>query len=178
MIRLLPERPILATSRLILRSPVAEDAPRIAELASDPGVARMTTSIPYPLAREQAEGFLERMEARDPAREEIFAIDLPGEGLIGLIGFHPGERPAPEMGYWLGRTYWGRGYATEAARSALAWVRDHWKKRYVVAGYFADNPASGEVLVKAGFLYTGEIEFRYSMARDAEAATRMMVWLA
>src|SRR5208283_1407972 len=91
MIRLQPERPILATSRLILRSPVAEDAPRIAELASDPGVARMTTSIPYPLTREQAEGFLERMEARDPAREEIFVIDLPGEGLIGLIGFHPGE---------------------------------------------------------------------------------------
>lgn len=178
MIRLLPERPSLATARLTLRSPAVADAPRISDLASDYDIARMTTSIPYPLTVDQAEGFLERMEARDPAREAIFAIDLAGEGLIGLIGFHPKDGPAPEVGYWLGRPYWGRGYATEAAKGALAWVRDHWKKRYLVAGYFADNPASGEVLVKAGFLYTGEIEHRYCLARDAEAATRMMVWLA
>jgi RimJ/RimL family protein N-acetyltransferase len=178
MIRLMEHRPSLATDRLTLRSPAAADAPRIAELACDKGVARMTTSIPYPLTLAQAEDFLARMDERDSDREELFAIEAPGEGLIGLLGFHPNEAGAPEIGYWLGRPYWGRGYATEAARGAMAWVRDGWKKRYVFAGYFADNPASGEVLVKTGFLYTGEIKDRYSMARDAEAATRMMVWLA
>ncbi len=170
-------RPSLATVRLTLRSPRAEDAPRIAELASDFDVARMTTSIPYPLTAEQAEEFLQRMEARDPAREEIFAIERADEGVIGMIGFHPNEAAAPEVGYWLGRAYWGQGYATEATKAAMAWVRDQWRKRYVVSGHFADNPASGEVLIKAGFLYTGAVEYRYSMARDAEAATRMMVWL-
>jgi len=179
MIRLAPDRPGLATARLTLRSPVAADAARIAELASDIGVARMTTSIPYPLTiAQQASSFLERMEARDPAREAIFAIDLPGEGLIGLLGFHPNDGPAPEVGYWLGRAFWGKGYATEALKAALVWARDPWNKRFIVAGYFADNPASGEVLIKAGFLYTGEVQWRWSMARDDEAATRMMVWLA
>ena len=172
------ERPSLATARLTLRSPRAQDAPRISELASDLGVARMTTSIPYPLTVDQAEGFLGRMEARNPAREAIFAVDLAGEGLIGMLGFHPSDGLAPEVGFWFGRPYWGHGYATEAAKAAMAWVREGWKKRFVVSGHFADNPASGAVLVKAGFLYTGEVEPRYSMARDDDAPTRMMVWLA
>ena len=42
----------------------------------------------------------------------------------------------------------------------------------------ADNPASGAVLIKAGFLYTGDVMPRFSAARGEEAPTRMMVWLA
>jgi RimJ/RimL family protein N-acetyltransferase len=47
-----------------------------------------------------------------------------------------------------------------------------------MAGHFSDNPASGRVLEKAGFLYTGEVRKGFSRARGAEAATRRMVWLA
>jgi len=50
--------------------------------------------------------------------------------------------------------------------------------RAVIAGHFADNAASGRVLEKCGFLYTGEVRQRFSLARGEEAATRMMVWLA
>ena len=60
----------------------------------------------------------------------------------------------------------------------MDWARRKWKKRAVVAGHFADNPASGRVLSKAGFLYTGEVKQRPSLARGEPAATRMMVWLA
>ena len=172
------QRPSLATARLTLRSPRAADAPRIFELASDVGVARMTTSIPHPLTVDQAEGFLARMERRDPAREEIFSIEAPGDGLIGMLGFHPGGGLAPELGFWFGRPWWGHGYASEAAGAAMTWVREGWKKKFIVSGHFADNPASGGVLVKTGFLYTGQVEPRYSMARDEDAPTRMMVWLA
>ena len=47
-----------------------------------------------------------------------------------------------------------------------------------MAGHFADNPASGRVLEKAGFLYTGETRKAWSRARRAAADTRMMDWLA
>jgi RimJ/RimL family protein N-acetyltransferase len=47
-----------------------------------------------------------------------------------------------------------------------------------VAGHFADNDASGRVLVKAGFLYTGVVEHKASIARGEPVDTRMMVWLA
>ena len=87
--------------------------------------------------------------------------------------------PRAEIGYCLGRPYWNRGYATEAVRGALKWVKRDWRKKVVVAGHFADNPASGQVLCKAGFLYTGDVERRCSVARGRDdVPTRMMVWLA
>ena len=47
-----------------------------------------------------------------------------------------------------------------------------------MAGHFSDNPASGQVLCKLGFLYTGEVKLMASTARGAEVPARMMVWLA
>jgi RimJ/RimL family protein N-acetyltransferase len=171
-------RSTLVTARLTLRAPRPEDAQRIADLASDRGVSGMTTSIPYPLSVAQAGEFLARMAARDPKREAVFAIETAADGLIGVLGFHPKAGRAPEVGYWLGRPYWGLGYATEALKAALDWAQGDWRERCVIAGHFADNEASGGVLIKAGFLYTGVVETRYSLARDADVPTRMMVWLA
>ena len=51
-------------------------------------------------------------------------------------------------------------------------------RRALVAGHFSDNPASGRVLEKAGFLYTGEVRKGFSRARGTHADTRRMVWLA
>lgn len=155
-----------------------DDAERITEFASDIDVARMTTSIPHPFERAYAEDFLRRMEERERADEAVFSIEHPKDGLVGVIGFHPADAPAPEVGYWIGKPYWGQGYATEAASAAIRWAGQGWGKRFVVSGHFTDNPASGRVLEKTGFLYTGVVEPRHSMARGEEAATRMMVWLA
>lgn len=182
------QTPRIETRRLVLRAPQAEDADRITQFAGDLDVARMTTSMPHPFHRQHAESFLARARALDPAREIVFAIELEDEGLVGVLGFHPAKalgpgaggssHVAPEIGYWLGRPYWGRGLASEAAAGALAWVKSAWRRRLVVSGHFADNPASGRVLEKAGFLYTGEIQPRHCNARGQTTDTRMMVWLA
>jgi RimJ/RimL family protein N-acetyltransferase len=169
---------IIATARLSLRPPRLDDAGRLAELANDFDVARMTTSMPHPYTRDHADDFLRRMAAQDRAREAVFAIEHPQDGVIGVLGFHPKDLPAPAVGYWIGRPYWGQGYATEVASAALDWASAGWGKRLVTAGHFVDNPASGRVLEKAGFLYTGVVQPHYSKARGAEAPTRMMVWLA
>jgi RimJ/RimL family protein N-acetyltransferase len=168
----------ITTARLRLRTPRAGDAVRLAELANDFDVARMTTGIPHPYAAADAKAFLARQAAHDRARQAVFAIEHPQDGFIGVMGFHPKTPPAPEVGYWIGRPYWGHGYATEAAKAALNWARGVWGKRFVVSGHFADNPASGRVLEKAGFLYTGVVQPQFSKARGEDAATRMMVWLA
>jgi RimJ/RimL family protein N-acetyltransferase len=91
---------------------------------------------------------------------------------------HPTGSFGPEIGYWLGRPYWGRGFATEAVLGLLAWIKGARLAKAVISGHFDDNNASGRVLQKAGFLYTGVIEPRYSTARAAVAQTRMMVWIA
>lgn len=171
-------RETLETARLTLRQPVAADAPRLAALANDPEIARMTTRIPHPYALEDAKSFLERCEEEEDA---LFAID-DGEGLIGMVGFQRAGMAnalGPEIGYWLGRPYWGQGLATEAASAVLVWAHESWGRRCVVSGHFADNPASASVLLKSGFLYTGEVVRQASLARGGEQVEcRRMVWLA
>ena len=66
-------------------------------------------------------------------------------------------------------------YRAEIERAVSAAELDDFA---VVAGHFTDNPASGRVLEKAGFLYTGEVRAGFSKARGDEAHTRRMVWLA
>ena len=170
--------PVIVTPRLRLRPPKATEAARIARLADDPKVGPMTARIPHPYSLADAEAFLAHVRVADPAHERVFAIERPGHGLIGMTGFHRGDFGRSELGYWLGRDFWGAGYATEAVKALLAWARVAWGRRMVVAGHFADNPASGAVLDKAGFLYTGEVQRRWSTARAACVPTRMMVWLA
>lgn len=168
----------LQTSRLVLRPVAPADAAPMTPLAADAGVARMTTSIPHPFNQDMAEGFIARKRAADHAREVVLAIERADGVFMGVLGIHPTDGRAPELGYWIGRPFWGAGYMTEAVTAALVWARDSWGRRVLTSGHFADNDASGRVLAKAGFLYTGEVEPRFSVARGEEAATRMMVWLA
>ncbi|MDX5332093.1 MAG: GNAT family N-acetyltransferase [Pseudomonadota bacterium] len=170
--------PVISTERLRLRPPRPEDAPRIAALANDEGVARMTTRMPFPYGEADAQAFLAHCDGHDPRREQVFAIERDEDGLIGMLGFHPDEAGRTEIGYWLGRPHWGQGYATEAADRALAWAAGDWGRRYLMAGHFAENAASGQVLCKTGFLYTGEVQPRHSLARGEPVPVRMMVWLA
>lgn len=170
--------PVIATERLVLRGPARNDAEAIARLANDFNVAGMTCDLPHPYDTGQAEAFCERAMGQDRDREARFAIEHRTFGVVGVLGLTTGANGRPQLGYWLGRPFWNRGYATEAVRGALKWVKRDWRKNLVEAGHFADNPASGQVLCKAGFLYTGDVALKPSRARGAQVPTRMMVWLA
>jgi RimJ/RimL family protein N-acetyltransferase len=171
--------PVVSTERLILRGPVAGDAPAIARACGDITVAGMTTSVPHPFGLADAEAWIARAQGYDWKRDALFVIEHRGFGVVGMLGFDHKRSPRTEIGYALGRPFWNRGYATEAVRGALKWVKRDWRRQVVVAGHFADNPASGQVLCKAGFLYTGDVEKRPSAARGRDdVPTRMMVWLA
>ncbi|HXA37876.1 MAG TPA: GNAT family N-acetyltransferase [Phenylobacterium sp.] len=171
--------PVVSTERLILRGPVTTDAPAIAGFANDLNVAGMTTSMPHPYGLHDAEAWIRRAQACDWLGEARFVIEHRSFGVVGLLGFDHKRSLRTEIGYCLGRPFWNRGYATEAVRGALRWVKRDWRRSVVVAGHFADNPAAGQVLCKAGFLYTGDVERRPCVARGGAAApTRMMVWLA
>jgi RimJ/RimL family protein N-acetyltransferase len=171
-------RPAIRTERLILRAPALADAPAVAELCNDLGVSGMVASMPHPYTLADAEAFLACAARPDLRTGHGFAIEHRQFGLIGMLSFKDVEPRRAEVGYWLGRPFWNRGYATEALTAALRWVKFDWRRNVVWAGHFADNKASGQVLCKAGFLYTGDVEHRMSVARAEPVATRMMVWLA
>lgn len=187
---LIDDSPEIETRRLMLRAPTAMDAARIAEVCSDLDVARMTARMPHPYALSDAEGWIGRAQGQDPKVERNFVIDHEDSGVVGMISLFPqpegaaGHGPAvgpslgTELGYCVGKAWHGRGLATEAVQGLLSWARREWRRKLVVAGHFDDNPASGRVLEKAGFLYTGERRPMFSLARDAWTASRMMIWLA
>lgn len=170
--------PRIETRRLTLRAPVPEDASRLARLCDDPEIARMTATMPTPYGIEDARAFIARCAAADPRLHAPLLIELDDEGVVGGLGFH-GKGPGPvEVGYWIGEPWRGRGYASEALIGAMNWAARGWRKRVVAAGHFSDNPASGVVLCRAGFLYTGEIRLQASLGRPEPAPSRRMIWLA
>jgi len=169
---------MIRTARLGLRAPRRSDAARLTHLLNDFDVARNLGSLPWPYEKAHAEAFLTEKEFLDPEREAEFALDHPNHGLIGMLGFTDRGHDTVEVGYWLGRPYWGSGFMTEALDSALDWASRSWCRTFIRAWHFADNPASGAVLSKAGFLYTGDTRISRSAARGEDTLSRGMVWLA
>lgn len=170
--------PRIETRRLTLRAPRMDDAARLAELCNDVDISRMTSRMPWPYALGDAEAFIARCAVADTRDGVNFMIDHDDAGVVGGLGFFRNAEDALEVGYWIGKPFWARGLASEALVGAMDWAARGWKKRVMAAGHFSDNPASGRVLCRAGFLYTGRVELRPSLARGEAAPCRAMVWLA
>ena len=161
------------TPRLLLRPGVPEDAPALAAAIADEGIARNLATVPWPYRMRDAEAFL--ASPRDPVLPSLLIFERgPGAPqLAGSCGL--GRRPsgAVEMGYWIGRPYWGRGYATEAC-TALVDIARALGLGSLEGSHFVDNPASARVLEKLGFVPLGIIAPRMSCARGTEVPARLM----
>lgn len=160
----------IRSERLFLRPGWPEDWSDLATRLADPTIVRNLASAPWPYLSNGRKGFL--TSEKDP-RSPRFVVTLPNSGgseTIGCTGFAPGDAGI-ELGYWIARPFWGRGYATEAARAALSLARTL-GHRQVVASQFADDPASAKVLAKLGFKPTGREVMRYSVGRGAKALAR------
>ena len=161
------------TERLLLRPGWAEDAPALAAAIADEMIVRNLATAPWPYGLRDAEAFL--AQARDPALPSflIFERTDAEPRLVGSCGL--GRRPsgAVELGYWIARPFWGRGYATEAAIALIDIARTMGFSR-LEGSYFLDNPASGRVLEKLGFQPLGITAPRMSCARGTEAQARLL----
>lgn len=160
------------TERLLLRPGWAEDAPALTRAIADEQVVRNLAVAPWPYALNDAEAFL--AAPRDPAMPN-FLITERTDGaprIVGACGL--GRRPsgAVELGYWIARAHWGKGFATEAGQALIDIARALRLPR-LEGSHFVDNPASGRVLEKLGFKPTGISAPRYSCARGAEAQSKL-----
>jgi RimJ/RimL family protein N-acetyltransferase len=163
------------TERLLLRPGWIEDAPALFRAICDERVVRNLANAPWPYRPEDAEAFLSRERSAAEPAMLIFLRNGSAMELIGGIGF--GRKPdgLTEVGYWLARDHWGKGYATEAGGAMLAAARDSLRLRRIEAGHFLDNPASGRVLEKLGFRPTGAILPRFSAGRGEFVPSRELV---
>lgn len=156
----------LHTRRLTLRQPVPADAERLARFLDNFAVAGNLSRVPYPYRLADAKAWLRTWRPDRPAGETGFTIDLPGEGLIGHVGFHQ-DQEGVVIGYWLGEPYWNRGLMTEAVAGALDWYFATTGAPTLASGVFHFNRASLAIQKKLGFNEIG-ISHRLCLARGEE----------
>jgi RimJ/RimL family protein N-acetyltransferase len=145
--------PVLETRRLVLRAPRLDDAAALATLADDLRIAANTLRIPHPYSLADAQAFITSVAASE--RETAFLIAMRDDTVIGACGVAMLDGRTPELGYWLGVAFWGRGYATEAARAVIDHAFGDLGHDALLAGARVSNPASRRVLQKCGFQWTG-----------------------
>lgn len=161
----------IGTERLVLRQLALNDVAAFSKLADDYNISKMTGSLPHPFPLYSAE--FKIMYLRQQKRRGLaypYAITVNGGELIGVMDlFRSAPDTALEIGYWIGKPYWGQGLSTEAAKAIIQEAKDRLGVQALMAGVFADNPASLRVLEKLGFKTTGSEEMYFSIARMEKA---------
>ncbi len=151
--------PVLHTSRLTLRPLEPGDAPEFHRLINDWEICRRLPDAPFPYSATLASGWIEAAAAdRAAARAEQFAIiDTESGALLGCAGLRLArDQQSADLGYWLGRAYWGRGFGLEAARRLSEWAFAAMPIARITATVAADNDVSFALLQRLGFALTGK----------------------
>jgi len=169
------ERPkrLIRTERLTLRPFRIDDVDWIVPLANDFEISKWVAQLPYPYGRGDGFDFI-RASAEKLASGTGIRFAIVGEAPMGAIGIDGLDSGAPELGYWLGRPFWGRGYAGEAAAAMVEYAFAELRLGEVRAGHFAENSSSARVLDRCGFSYTGETDKMACRARGVTMDCRRM----
>ena len=162
----------METNRIILRPWHDSDAEVLYKWASDPDVGPRAGWAPH----QSVEESLEIIRTVFSDATNTWAIELKETGeAIGAMGYGPscecdlparesacgpqkrnGMQSMPLIGYWVAKPYWNQGICTEALRLMLDHIRETTDIKSLISGHFVDNPASGRVMEKCGFVPTGE----------------------
>lgn len=154
------------TGRLLLRPGWPEDARALAALLKEPAVAFNLFDLSAGMTEDDARALLSAEPHPLAPQMLLFARTGGAPRLIGGCGLtpHEGSESACELNFWIGRPFWGLGFATEAVGATVQAARAAGWKR-IVARPGVDNSAAAHVLGKAGFRPTGRTATRFSRSR-------------
>ncbi len=156
----------------MLRPPVPADAEQLHRLVNDWGVVRMLSRLPFPYPRTLTDDWIASTAeqlAKGSGYHLVITGDEAGEELvIGCVGLRMDMKPGVgNLGYWVGRRYWGHGVATEAVGKVARWALANLPITRVEAHVAEDNPASAAVLRRIGLREVGEGR-EYFLARGGD----------
>ncbi|KKB78940.1 hypothetical protein VW35_10790 [Devosia soli] len=146
----------LLTDRLILRAPRPEDAPCYALGVSEFAVAKWLTPVPWPYTLTMARDFLRNAPVPTPEKA-FFIVEHRTKGLIGCVTL------VNELGFWIARPHWHRGYALEAATALIDWHFGETENASIRSSAHRNNVASLRLKARLGFVTTGK-DMRFSQA--------------
>jgi len=149
---------ILTTERLILRPWREDDADELYKYASDPEIGPPAGWPPHTSVEDSRNIIKNVLSA-----PETYAVCLKSDGrAIGSIGFHRNDLAESddeyELGYWIGKPFWGQGLIPEAAREMLRYAFEELKMERIWCGYYEGNVKSRRVQEKLGFVYQHKTE--------------------
>lgn len=174
----------METKRILLRHWQDSDAETLFKYASDPDVGPRAGWPPHKSVEESLEIIrtvfnkdtttwaivlketgqpMEQREQSDACIDSAESRERKTEGhVIGAMGYGascdcklPTRDGEPIVGYWVAKPYWNKGYCTEALQLMLDYIRNNTSLTSLLCGHFVDNPASGRVMEKCGFVPTG-----------------------
>lgn len=170
------------TERMDLRALEKSELPRLADLLGEWDIVRWLTVVPFPYTVKHAEEFYGDLQPGYAKGEpQFFVMSLKTDGkLIGGVGLHPprGTNAAAgesEIGYWLGRDYWGRGLMSEAAGAVIDFAFNQIGTEAVCASTSLDNKASQKVLQKIGLRDCGVCLRDYEALRGSDKIIRWLL---
>lgn len=148
----------LETERLILRPWCESDAEELYKYASDPEVGPPAGWPPHTSVENSREIIFSVL-----SKPETYAVCLKESGKpVGSIGLFRGDLAEKEdeyeLGYWIGKPFWGQGLIPEASREMLRYAFEELKMERVWCGYYDGNEKSRRVQEKLGFVYQGRTE--------------------
>ena len=150
------------------------DATALTACANDEGVAQnLRDTFPYPYRAEDAHWYLEFV-ATASSPDVHLAIEVDGEagGGIRVIFKDDVDRRSAEIGYWLGRRYWGRGIMPAAVCALTEYTFANFNVCRLYAGVFAHNAASARVLEKCGYELEGRL--RKSITKNGQTIDSLL----
>lgn len=149
---------VLNTDRLLLRQWREDDLPRFYALNSD---AAVMAYFPALLSRQESDALATKlMDMIENQGWGFWAVEIISTGqFIGFTGMQPSRpalpcHPAIEIGWRLARGFWGRGYATEAAKAALTFGFNELKLAGIIAFTALQNSRSRAVMARIGMVNT------------------------
>lgn len=158
MARLPASIPLLETGRLRLRAFASSDAAAVTALAGDAEVSRYLLHVPHPYPAGLADEWIAtHRDTWTKGQGATWAITRALDGVvIGTTSLRWVRRhDHAELGYWLGREHWGRGYAIEAAAATVAFAFARLGCARVFAQHLGGNERSAKVLTKLGMTAEG-----------------------
>ena len=149
---------MIETPRLILRDVHLNDVDTIVRELNNFNIARNTARIPFPYHRDDAMDFISFIRTLD-SRSLTCSItekSNPTE-MLGIVSYEFSiEQNDAELGYWLSESHWGKGIMTEAVAAMVHHAFNTVKLEQLVSCYHNDNPVSGRILRRIGFVEVGQ----------------------
>ena len=151
--------PLLTGNNIKLRPLKRADIPSLIENANHPAIAKFIPPIPNPYTAVEARKWVNKVHL-GARKDTIYQFGIEAndsEGITGMIGLNNVNRTDSnaEIEYWLGKKYWGRGYASEATYLILKFAFKTLRLRRVYAVTISINHRSVNLLEKHGFMREG-----------------------